>query len=198
MQRITIIGTSCAGKSTLANRLATVMGVPHIELDALHWEPGWIEAPNDVFRPRVAAAVAGEAWVTDGNYSVVRDLVWSRSDTIVWLDYSFPRIFWQSIKRTFRRSVAGERCCNGNRESLRRALGRDSILLWVVKSHFPKRRKYLADLPKLEGTRVVILRSPKAAEKWLEEIRAMGTRDAISTPHGEENAEDFLTIDEHR
>jgi adenylate kinase family enzyme len=182
MRRITVIGTSCAGKSTLAKKLAIVMDVLHIELDDLHWEPGWIEAPNDVFRQRVSAAVDGESWVADGNYSVARDLVWSRSDTIVWLDYSFARIFWQSIKRTFRRSVAGESCCNGNRESLRRAFSRDSILLWVVKSHFPIRRKYQQDLPNLAGTQVVILRSPKAAEEWLGEIRTNSTRDAIPNP----------------
>ncbi|MFZ1462777.1 MAG: AAA family ATPase, partial [Anaerolineae bacterium] len=66
MQRISVVGTSGSGKTTLARDLAQRMGVAHIELDALHWEPNWQEAPLDVFRARVAAAVAAETWAADG------------------------------------------------------------------------------------------------------------------------------------
>ncbi len=47
MQRISVIGTSGSGKTTVARRIAESLGFPHVELDALHWEPGWKEAPID-------------------------------------------------------------------------------------------------------------------------------------------------------
>jgi gluconate kinase len=45
-----VIGTTSSGKSTLANQLARKISGDFIELDALHWEPNWKEAPNEVFR----------------------------------------------------------------------------------------------------------------------------------------------------
>jgi hypothetical protein len=55
-KRIVISGVTSSGKSTLAEKLARRFGMDFIELDALHWEPGWQEAPDDVFRARVEKA----------------------------------------------------------------------------------------------------------------------------------------------
>lgn len=55
--------------------------MPFVELDAIYHQPGWQPLPAEEFTRRVAAVVTGEGWVIDGNYSVVRDLVWTRADT---------------------------------------------------------------------------------------------------------------------
>ena len=94
MRRVNVVGTSASGKSSLALALAARLGVPYVELDALHWEPNWREAPNEVMRERVAAAIAAEAWVVDGNYAAVRDLVWASVDTVVWLDLPRLTVMW--------------------------------------------------------------------------------------------------------
>lgn len=87
MQRISVVGTSGSGKSTLARELARALDAPVVELDALHWLPGWAERPDEEFAVAVAQAAAGERWVIDGNYSkLVQPLVWDRADTVVWLD----------------------------------------------------------------------------------------------------------------
>ena len=39
--RIAIVGTSGSGKTTLARAIAAATGLPHIELDAINWQPGW-------------------------------------------------------------------------------------------------------------------------------------------------------------
>ena len=177
MRRVNVIGTSCAGKSTFARELAALLDAPHVELDALHWHPGWAEAPPDVLRTRVAAAAAGDAWVVDGNYRQVRDLVWPRADTIVWLDYAFALVLWRSLTRTFRRVVRREPCCNGNRESLKQTFSRDSILLWVIQTYHSRRREFRASLPAIraEGRRVVVLRSRAEARRWLDDVAQQRT-----------------------
>ncbi|MAU01480.1 MAG: adenylate kinase, partial [Anaerolineaceae bacterium] len=81
--RIVVVGTSGSGKTTLAQQLAACLGYPHIELDSLHWGPNWTEAPD--FAQKVAQAVERPYWVLDGNYSRVRQIIWSQADTIVWL-----------------------------------------------------------------------------------------------------------------
>jgi DNA helicase HerA-like ATPase len=91
-RRLIVIGTSGAGKTTLAKTLASLLGSPFVELDALHWDPNWTPAPPETFRARVAAATAGERWVVDGGYSAVRDLLWPRADTLIWLDYPIRSI----------------------------------------------------------------------------------------------------------
>ena len=67
------------------------LGVSHIELDAIRHQPSWQELPDDEFRSRVAVLIDADGWVVDGNYGAVRDLVWSRADTVVWLDLPASR-----------------------------------------------------------------------------------------------------------
>jgi adenylate kinase family enzyme len=101
--RIVVVGTTSSGKSTLAEQLAVEQELDFIELDALHWEPNWVEAPVEVFRSRVKRATQAQAWVVAGNYRVVRDLVWPRAEAIIWLDYSLCVIFWRLWRRTWKR-----------------------------------------------------------------------------------------------
>jgi adenylate kinase family enzyme len=86
LRRVAVVGTSCSGKTTFAAALADQQQAAHIELDALHWRPGWVEAPLTAFRSDVAAAVAAERWVCDGNYGKVRDLVLGRATAVIWLN----------------------------------------------------------------------------------------------------------------
>lgn len=171
MQRIAIIGSTGSGKSTLANALSAKLGLLHTELDSLYWMPGWQERDNDAFRVLVDQATAQERWVIDGGYSVVRALVWGRADTIVWLDYSFSRTAWQLLRRTFRRNVRGDPCCNGNRESLRRSLGRDSILLWLLKTYWSNRSRFPDALVQYgPNRRIIHLQTPAATRRWFEAL----------------------------
>jgi len=172
-QRIVVIGTTCAGKTTLARALGEKLHVPHIELDALHWGPGWVMAPTETFRSTVAKALSGEAWTTDGNYSKAQDIIWGRADTLVWLDYAFSIIFWRLITRTLRRVITREVLWNGNYETWKGAFfSRDSLFLWAIQSHARRRRRTLQRLeePAYQHLTVIRLRSPKATRAWLAQI----------------------------
>lgn len=161
-QRIVVIGTTGSGKSTVAGRLARQLGCPHVELDALHWEPGWVQAPTDVFRTRVAAALAGERWVVDGYYHRARDLIWPRADTLIWLDLPLATVMVSLWRRTWRRVLRAEPLWNGNRERLAtQFFRRDSIFLWALTTHRRHRREWAAALsaPEYRHLRVVRLRS---------------------------------------
>lgn len=172
-QRIAVVGVTGSGKTTLAQTLAQQFNTPHIEFDSLYWGPGWSAAPPEVFRERVAQAVSVAAWVTDGNYSQVRDIVWSRATALVWLDYAWPVIFWRLASRTLRRIAANEELWNGNRENWREAFfSRDSIFLWALKSRPKHRREYpvLLARPEYAHLRVVRLNSPRATQRWLTDV----------------------------
>lgn len=173
-RRIVVIGSTGSGKTTLAATLATRLGCPHIELDALHWGADWTEAPTDLFRDRVRHAVRGDTWVVDGNYSQARDLVWSRADTIVWLDYSLALILLRLTRRTWARLVKHTELWAGNRERWSSVFSRDSLLVWAVTTYRRRRHEYAALLlsqPRLKNVTVVHLRSPRATARWLATVR---------------------------
>jgi len=173
MRRIVVVGTSGSGKSTLARELSRRMNVPHVELDALHWGPNWTEAPRDVFRRRVEQAVAGDAWVVDGNYLSVRDIVHTRADTIVWLDYSMSVVFGRVLLRSLRRAIHREELWAGNRESLRLTFcSRESILLWVINTWRQRRREFSKLFADESGRnrRLLRFRTPRESDEWLQTI----------------------------
>jgi adenylate kinase family enzyme len=172
MKRIVIVGSTGAGKSTLAQQLAAHMNAPHIELDALHWESNWTPAAPEVFRQRVSDAIAGESWTCSGNYSVVRERIWQRADTVVWLNYSFSVVASRLLRRTLGRVVSQEELWNGNRESLRMMLSRDSILLWLLRTYRSRRREYPALLARTEmrHLEVMCFRSPQQTSAWLSRL----------------------------
>lgn len=170
-QRISVVGTSGSGKTTVGRGIADRMGIPFVELDALAWLPGWTNRPLVELRRLVDERTCGPKWVMDGNYSKVRDLVWSKADTVVWLDYPFWRVFAQLWRRTLRRSFRREELWNGNRESLRMSFfSRDSILLWAIRTYPRRRRQYpeLLARPEHAHLTVIRLRSPAETRRWLD------------------------------
>ena len=173
MRRVVVGGSTSSGKTTFARALADRMGVPVIELDALHWGPNWTEVPREVFRERIARAIAPDGWVVDGNYSVARDLTWGQADTLVWLDYPLRVVLWRLFTRTNRRIRSGEQLFGGNRERFADAyLSRESLYLWVFRSYWKRRRTWPDLLAGPEGRHLAVhrFRSPRDAERWLRAI----------------------------
>jgi adenylate kinase family enzyme len=143
--RISVVGNSGSGKTTVAAALAAALGVPHLELDSVFHQPGWVPLPEEEFRRRVAEFVAAGRWVTDGNYSAVQDLIWARADTVVWLDPPRYRVMRQVIWRTLRRATLRVELWNGNRErwaNVLRADPKESVIAWAWTRHHYTRQRY--------------------------------------------------------
>ena len=172
-RRISVVGTIGSGKTTFALKTSKLLNAPHIELDALHWEPNWIEAPNDLFRERVKQSLQGDTWVVDGNYHQVRDIVWSRAETVVWLDFPFSTIMSRLARRTLRRIVTHEELWKGNQEHIRGLFSRDSVFLWAIRTYRRRRKQYpiLLNRPENSHLTVVRLRSPREAEEFLSKLK---------------------------
>ncbi|HEU4754084.1 MAG TPA: hypothetical protein VFU47_13320, partial [Armatimonadota bacterium] len=117
---------------------------------------------------------SGDRWVVDGNYSVVRDLVWGRADTVVWLDYPFPVTFSRLLRRTTCRILSKEELWNGNRESLRTALSRNSILVWALCTYWRRKQRFPLELarPEYAHLRLHRHRRPSETARWLEQVPA--------------------------
>lgn len=147
MRRVSVVGNSGSGKTTIGRSLARRLAVPFVELDAVYWQPGWTPLPAEQFRSRVDALTAADGWVVDGNYSAVRDLVWGRADTVVWLDPPRWTVMRRVVGRTLWRTVTRRELWNANREPLSGLVRIDpdkSIIRWAWTRHDVYRERYAA------------------------------------------------------
>ncbi len=172
---MSVVGSTGSGKTTFAAALARKLGVPHVELDALNWGPTWTMVPIEVFKESVARAVAGDAWVIDGNYGGrgARDLVLPRADTVIWLDPPLTVIFSRLFARAARRIRSREEIWpgTGNRETYRNQfLSRDTLFWWALKTYRRRRRELPELLARPEYAHLTVhrFRRPADAQAWLE------------------------------
>lgn len=174
-QRILIAGVTGSGKTTLARRLSRDLGIPHRELDALNWGPGWTTRPD--FRENVEAFADDPAWIAEFQYtSRIGMLLGDRADTVVWLDLPFRVSFWRLLRRTVRRRVRRERVWGHSVEAplVTVLTDRDHILRWWWRT----RHNWRERMPRLAAAHpewaVVRLRSSRDVERWVERL-ALGS-----------------------
>ena len=181
MRRVNVIGGSGSGKTTVGRELATRLGVPFVEIDQLHWDryPGWTLPPLDEFRLRVDEATRGDRWVIDGSYGKARDIVWSRADTVVWLDLPFGMMISRIVRRSLERMRSGERLWGIQKETFRATFfSRDSLLIFALRTQRRRARLYRDWLarPEYAHLGLVRLRSSSEIERWLSQVQATGDR----------------------
>ena len=104
MQRVAIVGSGGAGKTSFATELGMRTGLPVVHLDRIHWSPGWVEPPRDEWAKVVAEQAAGEQWVIDGNYGGTFEIRFERADTVIVLALSrwrcTSRVLWRTLRTT--------------------------------------------------------------------------------------------------
>jgi adenylate kinase family enzyme len=181
-RRVVVYGPSGSGKTTVGRLLATKLGLPFVELDAVvHAHPGWKDLTRDEFRHEVTALLAtyADGWVFDGNYHAhVSDMLLPHTDAVVLLRLPFPVVYARLVARTLRRGYANAELWNGNRESLRQAfLTRDSMLLWGITAWRAHRRRTAHALATIPHGRVYELRSTRAVREL---VAAVADRDGAA------------------
>lgn len=178
MHQVAIVGSSGAGKSTVAEALADRLGLVVIELDALLHGPDWTPTPTPEFRASVIAAIENSGdlgWVVPGNHRTVADLVHRRADTIVWLDLPRRVATYRLVKRSLRRAITRTHVWGGNRERLRDLLSRDpqrNVVLWAWQHHDAYQELYetYSDGDFWAGANVHRLRTTDQVDRFLASV----------------------------
>ncbi|RSH77007.1 uncharacterized protein EHS24_003948 [Apiotrichum porosum] len=181
LRRVSVIGNSGAGKSTFARKLALKLDVPHLELDAINWQPGWTQLSRDDFRAAVSSHLESTqyaaGWVVDGNYGKGQDLVWDAADTIVWLDppryMSMLQLLWRCVVRTVtQQSLWG----TGNVETWSQLLSTDptrSVLAYAWQNYHRHRRRVQEQMCEVTHVQWVTLHSRLDTARFLEAVLAV-------------------------
>ena len=99
MQRILIIGSGGAGKSTLARQMGEKLSLPVVHLDKLFWKPGWVEESQEAFDEKLALELAKPQWIMDGNFNRTIPARMARCDTVIYLDFDRVTCLLGVLKR---------------------------------------------------------------------------------------------------
>lgn len=103
MKRIIVIGNCGSGKSTFAEKLSQMTGIPLTHLDQLYWKPNWVASDHDEFDEKIQKIITTDSWILDGNYTRSAHTRIEKSDTVFFFD--FP--VWKSLFRVVKRSIFG-------------------------------------------------------------------------------------------
>jgi adenylate kinase family enzyme len=164
--RIMVMGSSGSGKSTMAQRLGEITGLPVVHIDHLLWQPGWVSVPKEEVCARAVAAADQPEWIFDGNHAKTRDYRLERADTVIYLDFSRYTCICRVIRRWIQYyGKTRPDVTQGCPEKI------DWEFIKLVWS-YPRRRRAVLDwLSKIEPPkRVVHLRGNRAVRDFLRSL----------------------------
>lgn len=169
MRRVSIIGCGGSGKSTLAVWLGSILELPVVHLDAVHWMPDWEKPPREVWQRQHRELLRGEAWILDGNYGGTMTERIAASDTVVLL--ALPRV--TCLLRVFKRAI---RHLGRSRPDLnpgcREQLPDREFLEWIWNYNRTRLPGILDDLERVRNEKnVVILRSRTQVTRFLDDLK---------------------------
>ncbi len=104
-KRISIYGSTGTGKTTLTKKLSKILGSKTIHLDDIFWGPNWEMPTRESFEKLVRKKLIADSWVSDGDYSRVRNYVLDRATFAVILVLPLPLIIWRLIARSVSRNT---------------------------------------------------------------------------------------------
>lgn len=169
-RRVLVAGTSGAGKTTAARRIARILDVPRTEIDGLYHGAGW--EPRPTFVADVEAFTSAPAWVIEWQYTAVRPLLAERADTLVWLDLPVPVTLWRLTRRTVLRRLHRVELWNGNVEPGLRTVFTDPrhILRWGFRTRHSARELVPGLEARVPHLRIVRLRTPRDVDRWIRRL----------------------------
>ena len=167
MERVMIIGCGGAGKSTLARKLGEKTGLPVVHLDQIWWEPGnWQHIEKSEFDERLAEELRKPRWILDGNFNRTIEARLAVCDTVIYLDS--PRLV--CLKNWLGRVIQNWGHARADMAEGCAEWFDPEMAKWIWKFNKQNRSRYYALLEKTENKNIVILKSRRQAEKFLESL----------------------------
>jgi adenylate kinase family enzyme len=163
-----VVGSCGSGKTTVARRIARLLGGTSVHVDDYIWLPGWRLREREEMLDLLEERLRGPDWVMEGNLGRAAVRMWKiadRADLIVWLDFPLRVTIGRLVLRAFKRSCLRQTCCNGNRESLFRTFfSSQSILLYAWRTRGLRKVIYSKLLQHRPHVR---LTSQRDVDSWL-------------------------------
>jgi adenylate kinase family enzyme len=188
VKKVALFGPPASGKTTIARKLSSSLGIPHTNLDEiLFTDAGAL--PFNEFHTAAERITRKDSWVVEGNYSKLADVVWHRADVLVWLDLPLRLVVRRIVFRSLRQLAGLDTSAQAQRLTWKRAFfERRSLLRTAIRKYRHNRPRYARQVAETAalGVHVVRLRSGRQADAWL--ANALADR---SPAHGGPNPQRF-------
>ena len=87
LEKIIVVGSSGAGKSTFSRRLKEISHLPLYHLDMIWHKPDKTNVSREEFDKALNSILLKEKWIIDGNYQRTMEVRLQHCDTVFLLDY---------------------------------------------------------------------------------------------------------------
>lgn len=167
MNRIAIVGSPGAGKTTFSKKLASKLELPLHHLDYFYHDNTFHYAEDKAaWREKVTELADQPTWIIDGNYKSTFDIRFPRADTIIYLD--FPRGL--TLRRAIQRRIKLQGKLRDVMPSNWREKFPFALFRFIWQYNKIERPKVYTLLQKYQDKNIVILRNPKQADTYLSDL----------------------------
>lgn len=162
MQKVIVIGCPGSGKTTFAEKLNNITGLPLYHLDAIWHKPDKTHISREDFDKSISEIFNTSEWIIDGNYSRTIEMRLRQCDTVFLFD------------------LPTEVCIKGATERL----GKDRYdLPWIEKELSSSFRQSIEEFPRNSlpriydliekynnGKQVIVFRSREEADDFIKSV----------------------------
>lgn len=160
-KKISIIGGSGTGKTTLSDNLGRILNLPVIHLDGINYLENWILRDVEERDKIILDKLKMTGWVIDGTYTSTLDKRVEKSDLIIYLDYSTFAQIRGVLKRFLKHHGEEKKEISGCKENLTWY-----FFSWVVVWRKRKRGEILNNLNKIDKNKILIFKNRRSLNKW--------------------------------
>ena len=164
IKRISIIGGSGTGKTTLSNNLSKVLNIPAFHIDGMHHLDNWKVRDKNDRDKMIHEKVEKPEWIIDGTYPSTMDERLKKSDLVIFLDYSTAARLKGAVGRFIKNHGKEKPEIPGCKEKMD-----VNFIKMILKFSKEKRPKVIEKLNNIDKEKVIIFKNRNQLNKWFQE-----------------------------
>lgn len=159
--RISIIGGSGTGKTTLANSLGKILELPVCHIDAIEYLENWEKRDKEERDKIILEKVKEKKWIIDGTYrSTLRQRL-ENSDVVIYLDYSS----FAQLRGVISRYIDGHGREKPEIPGCKERMT-SNFFFFVLFWRRNKRKDVINEINQIDTSKVIIFKNRKQLNKW--------------------------------